>query len=70
MPGPKYPLLVVLPGGRVAHNAKPIGDGTRVSTPCHKSGVPTDTDPRSVPPCAACVKRPNPIDQRSYLTEA
>lgn len=67
MPGPKYPLTVVLPLGRVRHAARLVDDGPRVTTLCRKAGVPTGTDPATLPYCADCASRPNPIDQRSYL---
>lgn len=64
MSDPKYPLLVVLPRGRVAHSAKLVGDGPRVTTLCRKAGTPTGTDPKSLPWCADCAARPNPISQQ------
>lgn len=41
MAGPKYPLKVALPRGRVRHAAKLVGEGPRVLTLCGKRGVPT-----------------------------
>lgn len=64
MAAAKYPLLVVLPRGRVTHSAKLVGDGPRVTTLCHKSGIPADIDPKSLPWCADCASRPNPISQQ------
>lgn len=64
MSQPRYPLLVVLPRGQVRHAAKLIGDGPRAITLCRKVAVPTG-DGAGLPYCAACTKRPNPINQQS-----
>jgi hypothetical protein len=64
MPGPKYPLSVALPGGRVRHTAKLVQDGPAVVTLCGKRGTPTG-DGAHLGWCAACARRPNPQDQRS-----
>jgi hypothetical protein len=65
MAEPRYPLAVVLPGGRVRHAARFIGDGPAVSTLCSKRGTPTG-DGSALPYCRACDGRPNPIGLRSY----
>lgn len=60
---PRYPLVVALPGGRVRHAARLIGEGPSVNTLCRKRGTPTG-DGASLPYCRACADRPNPISQQ------
>lgn len=62
----RYPLTVALPGGRVRHAARVIGDGPAVVTLCRKRGTPTG-DGHDLPYCAACRARPNPISQQSTI---
>lgn len=62
----RYPLTVALPGGRVGHSARLIGDGPAVTTACRKRGNPIG-DAAGLPYCSACAKRPNPVDNRSYI---
>jgi hypothetical protein len=62
---PRYPLLVAFPWGRVRHQARLIGDGPAVTTLCRKRDTPTG-DGAGLPYCAACLKRPNPQDNRTY----
>jgi len=64
MAEPRYSLLVALPGGRVQHYARLIGDGPAVNTLCRKRGIPTG-DGSSLPRCSACRARPNPISQQN-----
>jgi hypothetical protein len=64
MPEPRFPLLVALPGGRVQHSARLIGDGPTVTTPCRKRGLPTG-DGDGLPYCRACENTSNPISQQS-----
>lgn len=67
MADPQYPLLVALPGGRVQHAARPIGDGPAVVTLCRKRGAPTGNGD-TLSYCRACLNRPNPQDNRTYIT--
>lgn len=67
MSEPRYPLPVALPGGRVRHDARLIGEGPAVNTLCRKRGIPTG-DGAGLPHCRACDSRPNRIDQRSYTS--
>jgi hypothetical protein len=60
----KYPLTVVFEGGRVRHSVREA-DGRLIAL-CGKRGTPVE-DPKRRPWCAACAKKPNPIDQRTYL---
>ncbi|MGW1468529.1 hypothetical protein ACWCPT_29805 [Streptomyces sp. NPDC002308] len=60
----RYPLLVALPGGRVQHAARTLGDGPSVVTLCRKRGTPTG-DGDGLRYCAACNDKPNPISQQS-----
>jgi hypothetical protein len=64
MTEPRYPLLVALPGGRVQHDARQVGDGPAVFTLCRKRDIPTG-DGSGLPRCSACRARPNPISQQS-----
>ncbi|MGW5817248.1 hypothetical protein [Streptomyces noursei] len=64
MSQPRYPLQVALPGGRVRHDARLIGNGPAVNTLCRKRGTPT-SDGAGLPHCHACADRPNPISQQS-----
>lgn len=59
----RYPLVRALPGGRVRHYARLIGEGPAVSTLCRKRGEP-DGDGAGLPFCRACDGRPNPISQQ------
>lgn len=63
MAEPRYPLLVALPGGRVQHAARLIGDGPAVTTLCSKRGIPTG-DGTGLAYCRGCASRPNPISQQ------
>lgn len=60
----RYPLLVRLPGGRVQHSARLLGDGPAVTTLCRRRGTPTG-DGNGLPYCAACRARPNPTPQQT-----
>lgn len=62
----RYPLNVSLPGGRVQHSARLIGNGPAVNTLCRKRGTPTG-DGAHLPYCRACAARPNPIPQQSAI---
>lgn len=64
MTAARYPLSVALPGGRVRHSARLVGDGPAVTTLCRKRGVPTG-DGEGMPYCSACAARPNPISQQT-----
>ncbi|MEV5703047.1 hypothetical protein AB0L55_36900 [Streptomyces anthocyanicus] len=57
---PRYPLRVALPGGRVRHSARLIGDGPAVTTLCRKRGTPVG-DGSALAYCRACAARPNPM---------
>lgn len=67
MADPKYPLLAALPGGRVQHAARIVGAGPAVVTLCRKRGTPTG-DGSDLSYCRACQNRPNPQDNRTYIT--
>lgn len=60
---PRFPLLAALPGGRVQHAARLVGDGPAVTTLCQKRGTPAG-DGTGLPYCRACAGRPNPISQQ------
>ena len=62
---PRYPLHVALPGGRVQHSARQLGNGTAVITLCRKRGTPTGAGD-GLPYCRACASKPNPIPQQHY----
>lgn len=62
----KYPLIMALRDGRVRHSAKWSTEGTTVLTLCGKRGFAEAGT--HLPYCQACAKKPNPQDQRSYLT--
>lgn len=62
---PRYPLEVVLLGGRVHHSARFAGDGQAVITLCGQRGVPTG-DGSASRYCRKCAHRPNPTNQRFY----
>lgn len=64
MSAARYPLEVALPGGRVRHSARLVGDGPQVTTLCRKRGVPTG-DGAGLPYCRACAALPNPIPQQT-----
>lgn len=66
MGGPKYPLLMALRDGRVLHSAKWATEGKTVTTLCGKRGFAEAGT--GLPFCQACAKRPNPQDQRSYIS--
>jgi hypothetical protein len=59
----RYPLEIVLPGGRVCHSARIVGYGPTVVTLCRKRGTP-EGDGHGLPYCRACAARPNPISQQ------
>jgi hypothetical protein len=59
-------MQVALPGGRVRHAARLLGDGPTVMTLCGKRDTPTG-DGAGLAYCQACRRRPNPISQQSSL---
>jgi len=67
--GPRYPLSVRLPRGRVRHLARMVSTGT-VATACGKRSRNALLGVSDRPICAACMAKPNPIDCRSYPTVA
>lgn len=68
MAEPRYPLTVALPGGRVKHSARLIGDGPAVTTLCRKRGTPAGNGD-GLSYCRACANRPNPIAQQGRLAD-
>lgn len=67
MAGPRYPMTAVFKGGRVAHAARRVRENdVTVVTLCGKRGTPEPGSSATQGWCKACMKKPNPQDQRSY----
>lgn len=61
----RYPLQVTFERGRVQHSAREHNG--RVITLCGARGTRIQDRPE-LPWCSACAKKPNPIDNRTYVS--